>query len=54
MMILKLRWMEVLSVLLQNFVEILRNDTWFDQHKQAPVCMRGETSGKIIVPMAKY
>ena len=37
----------------RNIVEILRNVTWFDQHKQAPVHMRGATSGKIIVPMAK-
>ena len=36
-----------------NIVEILRNVTWFDQHNCAPVCMRGATSGKIIVPMAK-
>ena len=36
-----------------NIVEILRNVTRFDQHKQAPVCMRGATSEKIIVQMAK-
>ena len=36
-----------------NIVEILRNVTWFDQCKQAPVWMRGATSGTIIVPMAK-
>ena len=34
-------------------VEILRNVTWFYQHKRAPVHMRGATSGKIIVPMVK-
>ena len=36
-----------------NIVEILWNVTWFDQLKQDPVCMRGETSGNIIVPMTK-
>ena len=39
--------------LVTTIVEILRNVTCFDQSKRAPVCMRGATSGKIIVPMAK-
>ena len=36
-----------------NIVEILRNVTWFDQRNCSPICMRGATLGKIIVPMAK-
>ena len=36
-----------------NIVEILQNVTWFDQRKQAPVRVRGATSGKIIIPLAK-
>ena len=36
-----------------NIVEILQNVTWFNQNKRAPVRMRGATSGKIIIPMAK-
>ena len=36
-----------------NIVEILRNVTWFDHHKRAPVRMKGATSGKIIVSRAK-
>ena len=36
-----------------NIVEILRNNTWFNQHNRLPICMCGDTLGKIIVPMSK-
>ena len=36
-----------------NIIDILHNVTWFNKRNPSIVCMRGATSGKIIIPSAK-
>ena len=37
----------------KNIIDILCNDTWFNQRNLLPVHMRGATSGKVIIHLAK-